>query len=84
VELLVSGGEDFLSRLIGMRLLDCILQLRYSMGLILEARGVRGSITCPGDSLAGRLILTFLHSGLRGKSSFRDDVSLFWFVCKDL
>lgn len=33
-----SGAEDYLSRLIGMRLL--VFGPSYSMGLILEARGV--------------------------------------------
>lgn len=33
----VSGAEDLLSRLIGMRLLSA--SWSYSMGLILEARG---------------------------------------------
>lgn len=37
--LAVSGAEDLLSRLIGMRLLWLLLRQGYSMGLILEARG---------------------------------------------
>lgn len=67
--LAVSGAEDLLSRLIGMRLLWLLLRQGYSMGLILEARGsTLHQCLLTGDAEPVSFsCFTFLILKLRGK-----------------